>query len=218
MDQYSIIGGDGKEYGPVSAEEISNWVKAGRANAQTQTIKNGSTAQPMGSFPEFAPLFGGAMGGGQGLSLSPREPGPAVSGSPTAGTGSTAMSSTSQDARGAVITLMEPIARAAFWMKLVAVVSILGGAFSVLSIWGIVIAWIPIWQGILLWKAASRAQASLVDGSELTAEASLSSIKTYFTLMGVLMLLYIVFFVGMIILVFAMGGAGVLEGLEQQGY
>jgi len=223
MDEYSIIGGDGNEYGPVTADEIRNWVKQGRANAQTQTIKNGGEPKPMGSYAEFAMLFGGALGAGAastqgasgGLRLSPQPPtASAVSTLPGMPPGQT---SSNTDTRGIIISLIDPIVRAAGWMKLIAVVSFIGGIFSALSIWGIIFAWIPIWQGILLWKAANAAKAAQIDGSELNAESSLSNLKTYFTLMGVLMLLYIIFFVGMIIMVFVLGGAGILDAMEQ-GY
>jgi uncharacterized RDD family membrane protein YckC len=33
---YTIIGGDGKEYGPVPAEQVRDWIAAGRANLDTQ--------------------------------------------------------------------------------------------------------------------------------------------------------------------------------------
>ena len=36
MNQYIIIGGDGNEYGPVSTEEVREWVQAGRANGDTR--------------------------------------------------------------------------------------------------------------------------------------------------------------------------------------
>jgi len=52
---YRILGGDGKEYGPVSAEALQQWVSEGRANAQTQVLPEGGTQWvPLGSLPEFA--------------------------------------------------------------------------------------------------------------------------------------------------------------------
>jgi|SRR5579871_3124441 len=52
---YKIIGGDGKEYGPVSAEQLRQWMTEGRVNAQTRAQAEGSTTwQPLGEFPEFA--------------------------------------------------------------------------------------------------------------------------------------------------------------------
>ena len=52
---YKILGGDGKEYGPVSAETLHQWVAEGRANAQTQVQLEGSSAwTALGRLPEFA--------------------------------------------------------------------------------------------------------------------------------------------------------------------
>jgi|ERR1043166_7395468 hypothetical protein len=52
---FKMIGADGKEYGPVSTEQIRQWITEGRANALTQVKAEGSTEwKPLGSFPEFA--------------------------------------------------------------------------------------------------------------------------------------------------------------------
>ena len=55
---YKILGGDGKEYGPVSMETLRQWVNEGRANAQTQVQPEGGTNWiALGTVPEFATLF-----------------------------------------------------------------------------------------------------------------------------------------------------------------
>src|SRR5689334_25343984 len=55
---YKIIGIDGREYGPVSAEQLRRWVAEGRANAQTQTLAPGALEwKPLGTVPEFAGHF-----------------------------------------------------------------------------------------------------------------------------------------------------------------
>lgn len=36
MSQDIIIAGDGKEYGPVSAQDVREWVRTGRANGDTR--------------------------------------------------------------------------------------------------------------------------------------------------------------------------------------
>ena len=52
---YRILGGDGKQYGPVDADTLRQWIADGRANAQTQVFAEGGTAWvPLGSLPEFA--------------------------------------------------------------------------------------------------------------------------------------------------------------------
>ncbi|MCL5096677.1 MAG: GYF domain-containing protein [Candidatus Omnitrophica bacterium] len=52
---YKIIGADKKEYGPISAEQIRQWIRDGRANAQTSGMEEGENEwKPLGNFPEFA--------------------------------------------------------------------------------------------------------------------------------------------------------------------
>jgi type II secretory pathway pseudopilin PulG len=51
---YRILGGDGKEYGPVSAETLRQWVNEGRVNRHTQVSE---PWQPLSAVPEFAALF-----------------------------------------------------------------------------------------------------------------------------------------------------------------
>lgn len=54
---YTIIGADGREYGPVPAEKVREWVAAGRANAQTRIKPVGSTEWTyVGALPEFGGL------------------------------------------------------------------------------------------------------------------------------------------------------------------
>lgn len=52
---FKIIGGDGRQYGPVTAEQVREWIAAGRANAQTRIQREGETDwQPLSAFSEFA--------------------------------------------------------------------------------------------------------------------------------------------------------------------
>jgi TM2 domain-containing membrane protein YozV len=52
---YKIIGADGREYGPVTVEQIHQWIREGRANAQTKVQPEGSTEwKALGEIPEFA--------------------------------------------------------------------------------------------------------------------------------------------------------------------
>jgi len=53
---FTIIGGDGKEYGPVTVEQIRSWIAAGRANLDTQAKALGTDEwRRVGDFAEFAP-------------------------------------------------------------------------------------------------------------------------------------------------------------------
>lgn len=51
---YTIIGGDGKEYGPVSAEQIRSWIAGGRANLETKVKEvGGDTWKTVADFPDI---------------------------------------------------------------------------------------------------------------------------------------------------------------------
>ena len=56
---YRIIGADGREYGPISADQLRQWIGEGRANATTNVLPEGAPEwKPLGSLPEFSMLFG----------------------------------------------------------------------------------------------------------------------------------------------------------------
>jgi hypothetical protein len=52
---YKIIGADQKEYGPISADQIRQWIAEGRVNAKTSICLEGSTEwKPLETYPELA--------------------------------------------------------------------------------------------------------------------------------------------------------------------
>ena len=55
---FKIIGGDGREYGPVPGAQIRQWISEGRANGQTRAALQGTADfKPLSEFTEFADLF-----------------------------------------------------------------------------------------------------------------------------------------------------------------
>lgn len=49
-----ILGGDGKEYGPVTIEQLRRWIAEGRATLDTRARREGEDGwQRLGDFPEF---------------------------------------------------------------------------------------------------------------------------------------------------------------------
>jgi|SRR5207302_1003724 len=52
---YKIIGGDGKEYGPVDLAQMQRWLRENRINGATMVqAAEGGEWKPVSSFPEFA--------------------------------------------------------------------------------------------------------------------------------------------------------------------
>ena len=55
---YRIIGADQKEYGPVSADQLNQWIAQSRVNRQTKVKPEGAADwQMLGELPEFAAVF-----------------------------------------------------------------------------------------------------------------------------------------------------------------
>jgi len=55
MNTYKIIGADGREYGPISSEQLRQWIAQGRANAHTKVLSEGSTDwKLLSELPEFS--------------------------------------------------------------------------------------------------------------------------------------------------------------------
>jgi TM2 domain-containing membrane protein YozV len=82
-NMFQIIGADGKQYGPVTADQVRQWVREGRANGQTQLQADGGTEwRALSAFPEFADLVASSTAPGAGA--------PPLVAPPAAGVGSRA--------------------------------------------------------------------------------------------------------------------------------
>jgi hypothetical protein len=69
---FKIIGGDGRQYGPITPEQLRDWIAAGRANGQTMVQREGETDwKPLSSLAEFADALAGTPAPAQ---LPPAEP------------------------------------------------------------------------------------------------------------------------------------------------
>jgi len=55
---YKITGADGNQYGPITAEQLRQWVAENRANAQTLVLRDGDTEwRPLINYPELTGNF-----------------------------------------------------------------------------------------------------------------------------------------------------------------
>jgi len=78
---YMVRGGDGKEYGPVTLEQLTTWVREGRLTLQ-QEVKRSDMEHwaPAANFAELQPLFAPAAApppaiSGPGALAAPARPG-----------------------------------------------------------------------------------------------------------------------------------------------
>jgi len=79
---FKILGADGKEYGPVTVDQIKKWISEGRANRETMAQQAGDSAwKPLGQFTGFADVLGGPPPVAS-ATLAVATPGPAVPAAP----------------------------------------------------------------------------------------------------------------------------------------
>jgi len=119
---YKILGGDGKEYGPISADTVRQWVNEGRANAETQVQPEGASWIALGQLPEFAPLFNTPP-------IPPGAPGTigAMAGAPSAfSTGAAPSGQAAQMVSGPAIGLMVTAGLGALAQLVSMVINIIG--------------------------------------------------------------------------------------------
>ena len=74
------------------------------------------------------------------------------------------------------------------WMKFMGIMTIIGGCLQALSIVGLVIAWLPIWMGVILTKAGSKAGEYADKGDFASLEGMTGQLKTYFTISGIMII------------------------------
>lgn len=200
MANYYMLGGDGKEYGPTSAEQLRQWVAEGRANAQTLVrAANGGPFLALGLVPELNASTGARISS-TNLPLAH-----ALAQQSTLG---------GADDSAQVKRLASVLAAGSMWIKCLAVLMFMMGGLEVITISGIIIAWLPIWLGVTLWSAATKAEQAVVLGSESELSAALDKLRFYFKLSTIMFLVTIIAGVLFVIGVIALGVGKALNGLQ----
>lgn len=112
-------------------------------------------------------------------------------------------------------SLSQPLYQSRGWMKLIGVMMILYGTLVAFTIVGIIFAWLPIWLGILLFQAASSAEDAHLTNNVDELLITQKRLKTYFTIMGVITLISLLF--GLLGLFLGMSGM-VIHGSGHMGW
>jgi hypothetical protein len=104
-----------------------------------------------------------------------------------------------------------PLYESKNWLKLLGVVSIGGGVLYALTIVGIILAWLPIWIGILLWQSAKAIEDAHETGDAARFVESQAKLRTFFTIYGVATLIGLILSIVVLIV-----GVGLLFTAVQQ--
>jgi len=106
-----------------------------------------------------------------------------------------------------------PLFQAKGWMRFLGVMSIIEGIADALSLIGIVVAWLPIWMGVLLFQAANEIEEGRQGGGANSVRNAHAKLKTYFVLRGITILVEVALFVLALTLFGTLGILGALENL-----
>ncbi len=87
------------------------------------------------------------------------------------------------------------------WLKFLGIVNIVSGAITAISIVGLLIAWLPIWMGVLLFQAGERAANARHSEDFSYLAQMMDKLKTYFVINAVLIIVVLAFV--LILVVFA---------------
>ena len=109
-------------------------------------------------------------------------------------------------------TVTLPLYEAKRWMKFLGGALVGIGVFYALTIVGLLIAWLFLWLGMLLWQAASQIDRAFPQGEEVPLSIAFEKLRRFFVVSGISMLVYLVVVVLSIV---AAGVAGVLALLRQ---
>jgi hypothetical protein len=86
------------------------------------------------------------------------------------------------------------------WLKFLGIINIVSGAFTALSLVGIIIAWLPIWLGVLLIQAASNISNAKIKNDSNELVKMMEKLRLYFILQGIIFIVMIAFVViGMVL-------------------
>lgn len=88
------------------------------------------------------------------------------------------------------------------WIKFLGILMIVYGGLVALSIVGIIVAWLPIWLGVLLNKAANKIEQAYHTGNKIELMEAHKSLGTYFTIYGVVALIGIA--LGILVMIIAL--------------
>ncbi len=177
MATYKIIGADQKEYGPVGVEQVRQWIRGNRANAQTLGQMEGETEwKPLGSFPEFAADLG-APPPPPAYAPPPPPPPPAASASvavdPLAFTQTTLQQDYSLDILGCIQRSWRLVAsNLALCIGATAIVGVLVVACDALPILGMIVSLVIVgpltgglyWLFLKLARGQEATMSNLFDG------------------------------------------------------
>ena len=102
--------------------------------------------------------------------------------------------------------LLKPLINNRKWLNIVGVIAIGTGFLYIVSIVGILVCWIPIWLGVLLFQTSSNLEKFELSGNEENATLGLAKLVLFFKFVAIVSIASLV--ISLIVVVFAVGRIG----------
>jgi len=119
-----------------------------------------------------------------------------------------------QEVRELVRDIASYFAANRFWMNFFGILMILAGVIQALTLVGLLIAWLPIWSGVLLLKASHAAMVAEKTGMVETLESSVCRIALFFKINGIFALVVTLIYIAIAVWAFLFDGLALLSGLN----
>jgi len=78
-----------------------------------------------------------------------------------------------------------PLYHHRIWLRILAISSITWGAISALTVVGIIIAWLPIWFGVLLYQSVHGLESAFLSGDKNVLLQTVRKLRTVVILAGI---------------------------------
>lgn len=101
--------------------------------------------------------------------------------------------------------LLQPVAESTGWLRFLSVAVIATGVLTALTLVGLVIAWLYIWVGVLLWQASERASQARLTRDPAQLEEYLRKLRSLIVIAGVTLIVNLAAAVLFVSLALALG-------------
>ena len=85
-----------------------------------------------------------------------------------------------------------PLYQVKGWIKFIGVVLLVAGIIYAITIIGLIVAWLPIWLGVLLIQVSNRINDAHLADQERSLWDVLWKLKTFFKVLGMATLIYLI--------------------------
>jgi len=100
------------------------------------------------------------------------------------------------------------------WLKLIGIILIVYGGLVAISLIGLIVAWLPIWIGIICFQAGRKIEIAYMVRDKISLINAQKKLANFFTIYGILILIGLAMGLLFMVLLFSFGFPGNFEELN----